>query len=321
MSTSLDFEKPIIELEQKVAELHEFSKQHDVDVSHGIELLEERIKATKKKIFSALTPWQQVQLARHPQRPYPRDYIDRLFTEFLELHGDRRYADDRAIIGGFASFEGRPVMVIGTQKGRELKENVEVNFGSAHPEGYRKALRFMRLADKAGVPLVIFIDTPGAYPGIGAEERHIGEAIAVNLREMFRFRIPILVIVVGEGGSGGALGIGIGNRVLIMEHAYYSVITPEGCAAILWRDGGAAPKAADALKLTSRDLLEFGLVDEIVPEPLGGAHRDVEAAVQLVKTALAKHLDALSAMSPDELRRTRYEKFRAMGVLADKSSD
>jgi acetyl-CoA carboxylase carboxyl transferase subunit alpha len=241
--------------------------------------------------------------------------MERLFTDFLELRGDRRYADDRAIIGGFASFEGRPIMAIGTQKGRDLKENVEVNFGSAHPEGYRKALRLMRLADKSGVPIVVFIDTPGAYPGVAAEERHIGEAIAVNLREMFRFRVPILVLVVGEGGSGGALGIGVGNRVLIMENAYYSVITPEGCAAILWRDGAAAPKAAEALKLTSRDLLKFGLVDEIVSEPLGGAHRDIDKAVLLVREALGKHLEELLAMDAEALRRTRYDKFRAMGVF------
>jgi acetyl-CoA carboxylase carboxyl transferase subunit alpha len=315
MSTYLDFEKPIVELEQKVSELREFSKEHDVDVSHGIELLEERIEATKEQIFATLSPWQRVQLARHPQRPYPKDYFGRIFTDFLELRGDRRYADDRAIIGGFAKFAGKPVMLIGTQKGRDLKQNVEVNFGSAHPEGYRKALRLMQLADKAKVPVVVFIDTPGAYPGIGAEERHIGEAIAVNLREMFRLSVPILVVVVGEGGSGGALGIGVGNRVLILENAYYSVITPEGCAAILWRDGAAAPKAAEALKLTSRDLLELGLVDEIVPEPLGGAHRDVDAAADLVKAAVGKHLDQLLAMAPDDLRADRYEKFRAMGVL------
>lgn len=274
MSTVLEFEKPIHNLEQKIDDLREYSQAHDVDVNHSIELLEKQIEEQRQKIFGNLTPWQQVQLARHPERPYPKDYIDQICTDFLELHGDRRYSDDQAIIGGFAKIDDHPVLVIATRKGRDLKENVEVNFGSAHPEGYRKALRLMKLADKARVPILILVDTPGAYPGIGAEERHIAEAIAVNLREMFKFRVPILVTVVGEGGSGGALGIGVGNRVLILQNAYYSVITPEGCAAILWRDGAAAPKAAEALKLTSRDLLRMGLVDEVIPEPLGGAHRD-----------------------------------------------
>ena len=274
MGASLDFEKPIIELEKKVAELLEFSQHHDVDVSHGIALLKSRIEETRQRIFGSLSPWQQVQLARHPQRPYPQDYVEHLWTDFLELHGDRRFSDDRAIFGGFAKLDGQPMMLLGTRKGRDLRENVDVNFGSAHPEGYRKALRLMLLAEKSHLPIVTLIDTPGAYPGIAAEERHIGEAIAVNLREMFRLTVPVIVVVVGEGGSGGALGIGVGNRVLIMENAYYSVITPEGCAAILWRDGAAAPRAAEALKLTSRDLKTMGIVDEVIPEPIGGAHRD-----------------------------------------------
>ena len=261
MAVHLDFEKPIAELEQKVADLREFSRRHDVDVSHGIALLEARLDETRRRVFSNLTAWERVQLARHPERPYPQDYVKRLATDFLELNGDRRYADDRAILGGFGKIDGRPMLLLGTRKGRNLKENVEFNFGCAHPEGYRKALRLMQLADKAGLPIVIFIDTPGAYPGIGAEERHIGEAIAVNLREMFRLRVPIIAVVVGEGGSGGALGIGVGNRVMILENAYYSVITPEGCAAILWRESNAAARAAEALKLTSADLKAMGLVD------------------------------------------------------------
>ncbi|MBN2451251.1 MAG: acetyl-CoA carboxylase carboxyltransferase subunit alpha [Lentisphaeria bacterium] len=318
MATRLDFEKPIIELETKVAELQEFSQRHDVDVSHGIALLKARIEETKERVFGSLTPWEQVQLARHPQRPYPMDYVKRMCTDFLELHGDRRFSDDRAIFGGFAKIDGRPVLVIGTRKGRELKENLDVNFGSAHPEGYRKALRLMRIADRARLPVLVLIDTPGAYPGIGAEERHIGEAIAVNLREMFRLRVPIVVLVTGEGGSGGALGIGVGNRVLIMQNAYYSVITPEGCAAILWRDGSATPRAAEALKLTSGDLIRLGVVDEVVPEPLGGAHRDWEAAATTVRDALLRHLDELVKLTPEQLMDQRYAKFRAMGVFEGK---
>lgn len=315
MAANLDFEKPIAELEKKVAELRDFSRQHDVDVTHGIEMLEARIEEARRKIFESLTPWQKVQLARHPQRPYPEDYLKRLCTDFLELHGDRRYADDRAIFGGFAKLDGRPLMFIGTRKGRELRENVDVNFGSAHPEGYRKALRLMQLADKAKVPILVLIDTPGAYPGIAAEERHIGEAIAVNLREMFRLSVPIVVVVVGEGGSGGALGIGVGNRVLILENAYYSVITPEGCAAILWRDGAAAPKAAEALKLTSGDLKNLGLVEEVIPEPLGGAHLAYDAAAGSIKEAVLRHLDELADLSAEQLMDQRYARFRAMGVF------
>ncbi len=317
MANSLDFEKPIYELEQKVRELQEFSRVQNVDVAHGIKLLEDRIEEERKRIFSRLTPWQQVQLARHPERPYFRDYIERLFTDFLELRGDRRYGDDQAMVGGVARFEGEPVMLIGTQKGRNLQENVKVNFGSAHPEGYRKALRLMEIADKARVPILTFIDTPGAYPGIGAEERHIAEAIAVNLREMFNFSVPMLVVVIGEGGSGGALGIGVGNRVLILQHAYYSVITPEGCAAILWRDGAQAPKAAEALKLTSHDLERLGLIDEIIPEPLGGANCDWTAAAEAIRQALRKHLGQLRDLDGDQLREERYQKFRNMGVVSE----
>lgn len=315
MAVHLDFEKPIAELEQKVADLREFSRRHDVDVSHGIALLEARLGETRQRVFANLTPWERVQLARHPQRPYPQDYVKRLATDFLEFNGDRRYADDRAIFGGFGKIDGRPMLLLGTRKGRNLKENVEFNFGCAHPEGYRKALRLMQLADKANLPIVIFIDTPGAYPGIGAEERHIGEAIAVNLREMFRLRVPIVAVVVGEGGSGGALGIGIGNRVMILENAYYSVITPEGCAAILWRESNAAARAAEALKLTSADLKAMGLVDEVIPEPMGGAHRDWSATCEALREAVLRNLDELSGLSEKDLRDQRYNKFRAMGVI------
>jgi acetyl-CoA carboxylase carboxyl transferase subunit alpha len=315
MGVMLDFEKPIAELEQKVAELRDFSRRHDVDVSHGIALLEARIEETRQRVFSGLSPWERVQLARHPQRPYPFDYFRCLCTDVLEFNGDRRFADDRAIFAGFAKMDGKPLAVIGTRKGRNLKENVTFNFGCAHPEGYRKALRIMQLADKAGLPIVILIDTPGAYPGIGAEERHIGEAIAVNLREMFRLRVPVIAVVVGEGGSGGALGIGIGNRVLILENAYYSVITPEGCAAILWRESSAAPRAAEALKLTSRDLLALGLVDEIIAEPVGGAHRNWDAAAAGLKEAILRHLGELATLTPAQIKDQRYGKFRAMGVI------
>jgi acetyl-CoA carboxylase carboxyl transferase subunit alpha len=314
MSTVLDFEEPIVELERKVQELRDFSSQRDVDMTDGIQELEKRITETRRQIFANLTPWQRVQLARHPQRPHPIEYVEHLFTDFLELKGDRRYSDDRAIFGGFARLGDERVMVIGTRKGRNLKQNVDVNFGSAHPEGYRKALRLMQLADRSGCPIICLIDTPGAYPGIAAEERHIGEAIAVNLLEMFRFSVPVVVVVTGEGGSGGALGIGVGNRVLIMENAYYSVITPEGCAAILWRDGAAAPKAAEALRLTSKDLLEMGIVDAIVPEPVTGAHRDMEGAASSLGEAIASSLTELKSLSPDELRQQRYDKFRALGV-------
>ncbi len=317
MPAVLEFEKSVVELEDKVRQLREYSCSQGVDVSHGISLLEDRIAETQTQLFANLTPWQRVQLARHPDRPYPKDYFQRLLTDFLELHGDRRFADDQAIIGGLAKFDGEPVMVMGSQKGRNLKDNVRSNFGCANPEGYRKALRLMQLADKAKLPILSFIDTPGAYPGIGGEERHVAEAIAVNLREMFKFQVPMLIVVVGEGGSGGALGIGVGNRVLIMENAYYSVITPEGCAAILWRDASATPQAAEALKLTSADLLRLKLVDEIVPEPAGGAHRDFDRAAELLGQAIRRNLQALRALAPAELVAQRYEKFRRMGVFAE----
>lgn len=314
---TLDFEREIAELENKLAELRKFSEEHDVDIGEAANILEERIEAAKKRIFADLTPWQRIQLARHPDRPYPMDYVNEICRDFVELHGDRRYGDDHALFGGFARLGDRPVMLIGTRKGRDLKQNVQCNFGSAHPEGYRKALRCMQLANKAKVPVVTLIDTAGAYPGVGAEKRHIGEAIAVNLREMFALDVPVVVVVVGEGGSGGALGIGVGNRVLILEYAYYSVISPEGCAAILWRDGKQAPEAAAALKLTATDLLELGIVDQIVPEPLGAAHRNRAEAARLVGQCVEASLAELSELSPEKLRCQRYDKFRAMGVFTE----
>lgn len=314
-NNALNFEKPIRELEKKIQDLKAYSETNDVDVTRSVESLEQQIEKQKKEIFSNITPWQRVQLARHPERPYPEDYIKTVFSDFMEFHGDRRFSDDKAIFGGFAKLDDQKVMVIGTRKGRELKENVKVNFGSAHPEGYRKALRLMRMAEKARLPIISLIDTPGAYPGIGAEERHIAEAIAVNLREMFKLQVPIVVAIVGEGGSGGALGIGIGDKVMILENAYYSVITPEGCAAILWHDGKAAPDAADALKLTSKDLQQMEIVDEIIDEPLGGAHQDPGTIYQNLKSALKNNLKKLSSLSTEDLCRNRYDKFRKIGVI------
>lgn len=314
----LDFEKPIIELNKKLAELEKLGIDHEIDVQKEIDALQEKIAATMHEIYDSLTPWQKVQLARHPERPYAMDYIERIFNSFIELHGDRRFRDDKAVIGGFARLKNKPVMVIGTQKGRDMKSNVFRNFGWPHPEGYRKAIRLMRIAEKANVPIVTFIDTPGAFPGIASEERHVGEAIAANMRDMFSLTVPVIAIIIGEGGSGGAIGIGVGNRILIMENAYYSVITPEGCAAILWKDRKFAPQAADALKLTADKLLEFGIADEIIPEPRGGAQKDHAAAAEMLCNVLAKHLNELSKMSGSELKNQRYDKFRAMGRVEEK---
>ncbi len=315
--TDLPFEKPIAEWEEKLEELRKFSESQDIDVSREVQRMEEKIKETRRQIYRNLTPWQKVQVSRHANRPYPLDLINRVCTDFVELHGDRSYADDRAIIGGFARLDGRKVMLIFTQKGRSTKENLECNFGCAYPEGYRKALRLMQLADKFNVPILTFIDTPGAFPGIESEERHIAEAIAVNLREMFNLRVPIIVTVTGEGGSGGALGIGIGNRVYIFENAYYSVISPEGCAAILWKDRAYADKAAQALRLTAEDLLSFKLADGIIPEPEGGAHADHDAMAANLKKQLLAGLDELTQMSAEQLMQGRYDKFRAMGVFTE----
>jgi len=315
MKHQLDFEKPIIELQNKLNDLKKHPETHALEVSFEEEItqIERKLEDTRRQIYTNLTPWQRVQLARHPKRPYTLDYLNAAFTDFRELHGDRLFAEDRAIVGGFAKIGGHKVVVMGTQKGRDTKENILRNFGSAHPEGYRKALRLMRLADKFSLPIITLIDTAGAYPGVGAEERHISEAIAVNLREMTLLEVPIIATVIGEGGSGGALGIGVADRVLILENAYYSVISPEGCAAILWKDRAASAKAAEALKITAKDLLELKLVDEIIPEPLGGAHTNPAAAAAALKSALTKHLDELCAMTGAERLKKRYEKFRGHG--------
>jgi acetyl-CoA carboxylase carboxyl transferase subunit alpha len=312
---TLEFERPIQELEETLRDLRGQSQEHQIDLSSQIREIEEKLESTKKEIFTHLSPWQRVQLARHPMRPYTLDYLQRLATDFVELHGDRRYADDRAIIGGMATIGEYRVVLLGHQKGRDTKENLMRNFGSAHPEGYRKALRLMQLAEKFELPIISFIDTPGAYPGVGAEERHIAEAIAVNLRDMTLLRTPIIAVVIGEGGSGGALGIGVADRVLVLENAYYSVISPEGCAAILWKDRANAAQAAQALKLSAPDLLELGVIDEVIPEPLGGAHKDHDATAATLKKTLLKHLEKLTAMKTADLLEERYRKFRNMGEM------
>lgn len=321
MKQYLDFEKPIAELQRKLDELREHpeSASLGLNLETEIALMEEKLAETRRTVYSNLTAWQRVQLARHPKRPYTMDYLSAVFSDFEELHGDRLFADDRAMVGGFARLEEENVVVLGTQKGRDTKENILRNFGSAHPEGYRKALRLMRLADKFGLPIIALIDTAGAYPGVGAEERHIAEAIAVNLREMTLLSVPILAVVIGEGGSGGALGIGVADRVLILENAYYSVISPEGCAAILWKDRTAAPKAAEALKITARELMQLKLVDEIVPEPLGGAHNDLEGMAATLRTTLTRHLREVKAWPVKERLQRRYEKYRAYGHFVDEA--
>src|SRR5499427_5441747 len=323
MKHQLDFEKPISELQAKLEELKQHPEKHSLGISfeQEVALIEKKLEETKRQIFLNLSAWDRIKIARHPKRPFALNYIESAFTGFSEVHGDRLFAEDRAVVGGFASLGPHKVVVIGTQKGRDTKENILRNFGSAHPEGYRKALRLMRLADKFRLPIITLIDTAGAYPGIGAEERHIAEAIAVNLREMMLLEVPIIGTVIGEGGSGGALGIGMADRVLILENAYYSVISPEGCAAILWKDRSAAAKAAEALKITAKHLLELGLVDEIVPEPLGGAHTDPEQTAELLKTALLKHLDDLSKSSIADRLQQRYKKFRAYGRFSENGAE
>src|SRR6266540_6214706 len=320
MKHQLEFEKPIAELQRKLEELTKHRETHSLGVNFDEEIagIERKIAETRKQIFSNLTAWQRVQLARHPKRPFTLDYLKTTFSDFEELHGDRLFAEDRAVVGGFARLEGHKVVVIGTQKGRDTKENIRRNFGSTHPEGYRKALRLMRLADKFGLPVITLIDTAGAYPGIGAEERHIAEAIAVNLREMMLLEVPIVAVVIGEGGSGGALGIGVADRVLILENAYYSVISPEACSAILWRDRRHAAEAAEALKITAKDLIELGLADGVVPEPLGGAHQDPAATAATLKQYLITNLEALLKVPAAERLKQRYAKFRAHGHFFEK---
>ncbi|MCQ2351944.1 MAG: acetyl-CoA carboxylase carboxyltransferase subunit alpha [Victivallaceae bacterium] len=308
---------PVEALRDKIVELRALSQENNIDMSEAIAKLKEELETALRKKARALTAWQHVKLARDPRRPYMLDYIGLLFTDFVELAGDRRFSDDKAIVGGFAKFRGENVMVIGTQKGRDTRSNLIRNFGWPGADGYRKALRLMKLADKAGVPIITFIDTPGAYPGIASEERHVGEAIAVNLREMFALRVPVIAIVIGEGGSGGALGLGVGNRILMMENAYYSVITPEGCAAILWKDRKFAPQAADALHLTSDCLLELGVADEVILEPAGGAQCDYELAAAAVGEAIERNLKSLHKMFIAKLIDQRYEKFRKIGVFTE----
>ncbi len=310
----LEFEKPAAELERELEKLRAKSATQDIDLSAEIAMMEAKLAQTRARIYENLTPWQRVQIARHTQRPFMLDYVALAFTDFCEIHGDRHIGDDAAMPGGFARIGGRRVVVIGHQKGRDTKENLRRNFGSAHPEGYRKALRLMKLAEKFDLPVVSLIDTPGAFPGIGAEERNIAEAIACNLREMMLLRVPVVSVVLGEGGSGGALGIGVADRVLMLENAYYSVISPEGCAAILWKHRKHAPEAAEAMKLVAPDLLELGLIDEVIPEPSGGAHRDHHATALSFQHAVTKQLDALTQLSTGDLLSARYEKFRAFGA-------
>jgi acetyl-CoA carboxylase carboxyl transferase subunit alpha len=313
----LEFEKPLGELAKQLDELRQQSIETNQDLSREIQQVELRIEGLQRDIHSGLTPWQRVQIARHPKRPHSLDYVGMVCEDFQEFHGDRQFNDDRALVGGPAFFHGRAVMVIAQQKGLDTKEKIVRNFGMPQPEGYRKALRIMRLAEKFEMPLLTFIDTPGAYPGVGSEERHVSEAIAVNLREMSLLRIPSISVVVGEGGSGGALGIGVTDRVLILENSYYSVISPEGCAAILWKDVAAAPQAASALKLSAGNLKELGVVDEVVTEPLGGAHLDPAATGAALKVALHRHLDELRVFSTEKLLEMRYERYRRFGVYEE----
>ncbi len=317
---ALDFEKPLRDLESQLEELLESSRKSDVDpgrVSTAVKVIEAEIDTAKREIYSNLTPWQKIQISRHPNRPYTLDFVERVFDDFEELHGDRTFGEDSAMVGGPAKLDGRSIMVVGQQKGRDTEENLKRNFGCPNPEGYRKALRLMKMAEKFSMPVVSLIDTPGAYPGIGAEERHVAEAIAVNIKEMAALQVPVVAIVIGEGGSGGALGIAVADRVLIFENAYYSVISPEGCAAILWKDRKHASDAAGALRLSPQDLLELGVVDGVLPEPLGGAHRDWDSAAESLREALRPALDELRGLAPEKLLETRYAKYRDMGVFSE----
>jgi len=313
----LEFEKPIVKLEEKINEMKTYSNEENVELSDEINRLEKKLKVLMKQTYSSLDRWQRVQLARHPDRPYSLDYINRIFTDFIELHGDRYFKDDPALVAGLATLDGKSVMVMGQQKGRNTKEKLYRNFGMMNPEGYRKAIRLMKLAAKFNRPVVVLIDTPGAYPGLGAEERGQGEAIARNLFEMSHLPIPILIIIIGEGASGGALGIGLGDKTLMMENTWYSVISPEGCAAILWRDASKSNLAAEALKLTPDDLIELNIIDEIIKEPLGGAHRDPDAASSILKKRIKYHLNQLSQFNAEELINLRIDKYSKMGFYKE----
>lgn len=316
---AFDFEKPIEEAESALAAAEKALEQGEEGAEQRVTEARNRLDEVRREVYANLSAWERVLFARHKDRPRALDYINAMTTEFMELHGDRAFGDDKAVVTGFARFGGEPVVVIGQQKGKDTKENVRRNFGMMHPEGYRKALRVMRLADKYGMPILIFVDTPGAFPGLGAEERGQAEAIARNIQEMAGLKVPIVMIVIGEGASGGALGVGIADRVLMMENAWYCVISPEGCAAILWKDGSHAPKAAEALRLTAADLLSLGVIDEIVPEPLGGAHRHPEETIANAAESMERHLMELKALKTDEMLDRRFEKFRRMGSFALKT--
>jgi acetyl-CoA carboxylase carboxyl transferase subunit alpha len=316
-TTVLDFERPIIELRKRISSLREIEADTGTDLSASIEQLNAQAQHLQQQIFANLTPWQRALLSRHPNRPYFLDYVDQLFTDWLEIHGDRAGFDDAAIVCGLARLAGRPVVAIGQQKGRNTKENLERNFGMPRPDGYRKALRVMKLAARFGRPILTFIDTPGAFPGIDAEERGQAEAIARNILEMATFEVPIICCVTGEGGSGGALALGVGNRVVMLENSIYSVISPEGCAAILWRDRAEGPRAAEALRLTASDCLGLGVVDEVIGEPAGGAHRDPSVAIAAVGKCLETHLNELIGLSGSELRAGRYARFRSLGAFEE----
>lgn len=318
MDIVLDFERPVLELKKRIAQLRALQESNGVDLSASIVQLEAQADRLSERIYTRLSPWQRVQLSRHPARPYALDYIEGLFTEWTELHGDRAGHDDAALVTGLARLGGRPVAVMGNQKGRNTKQNLHRNFGMARPEGYRKALRVMKMAERFGMPIITFIDTPGAYPGIDAEERGQAEAIARNILEMSQLKVPVITLVIGEGGSGGALAIGVANRVLMLENSMYSVISPEGCAAILWRDRAEGPRAAEALRITANDCLDLGVVDEVIPEEGGGAHRRSDLAFAKVSEALQRHLDELSELSPSELRDQRYDRFRNIGFISER---
>jgi acetyl-CoA carboxylase carboxyl transferase subunit alpha len=317
MAHGWDFEKPIIELESKIEELKKFAKDKKVNLSFEIENLDKKLSSLKREVYSALDPWQKVQIARHPKRPTTLDYVSMIVKDFLPLHGDRLFGDDKALVCGFGRIDEKNFMIIGHQKGRDTKENIYRNFGCAHPEGYRKAMRMMHLAQRFGSPVLCLIDTPGAYPGIGAEERGQAIAVAENIRDMFGVKTPIISVIIGEGGSGGALGIGVGDRVMMMEHSYYSVISPEGCAAILWKDASKREQASRVLKLTGKDLLGLGIIDEVIPEPQGGAHKNAEVAASNLKASVLKNLYELESLTGQQLVSRRYDKFRKIGVYKE----
>src|SRR5574341_446921 len=309
----LDFEKPIIELEKKIRDMKDFAAGENLEISSEIKVWDKKLERLQKEVYAKLTPWQKVQLARHPLRPQTLDYVSLLFTDFIELHGDRNFGDDKATIGGWGKLEGKPFMIIGQQKGKDTKQKLYRNFGMMHPEGYRKALRLMQLASRFRKPILILIDTPGAFPGLGAEERGQAQAIAFNLKEMSTLKVPLIIVIIGEGASGGALGIGVGDKIMMLEFAWYSVISPEGCAAILWRDASRAAQAAEALKLTAQDLLELKIIDKISEEPLGGAHRNPAEQAQNLKKEVLKAWEELRGLSPQELVEKKIKKFRGMG--------